>query len=298
MSMIDATRPDAVAAFEAARRRVHAEKRLSTLIGVGLFAVAVALSLVQADVSPAKLAAGVEKIGEYFDRLTPVLRRDVFFADWRTEGSLAYWFFNIRHYLELLWETIQIAILATAIGAFSALLLSFPAARNLAPARWISGLTRRHLEVCRTVPDLVIAQILVWSYGIGPVAGILALSIHTTGALGKLFSEIHENADMRPIEGMRAVGGNWFAQMRFGAAPQALPNILSYTLLRFEINVRSASVIGFVGAGGIGAELRHVINFNVYDEVAAIVLLILATVVLIDLASERIRRAFISGETH
>lgn len=298
MSTLDLAPPDAVAAFEEGRRRLRAEKRLSTFVGAGLFALVLGLSLIQADVSPTKLAAGVDKIGEYFDRLTPVLRWDTLLADWRTEGSIAYWFFNIRRYLELLWETIQIAILATALGAFSALLLSFPAARNLAPARWISALTRRYLEVCRTVPDLVIAQILVWSYGIGPVAGILALSIHTTGALGKLFSEIHENADMRPVEGMRAVGGNWFAQMRFGAAPQALPNILSYTLLRFEINVRSASVIGFVGAGGIGAELRHVINFNVYDEVGAIVLLILATVVLIDLASERIRRAFISGETH
>jgi phosphonate transport system permease protein len=298
MSTPDVAARDAVAAFEDARRRLRAEKRLSTLVGAGLFFAVLVLSLVQADVSPAKLGAGFEKIGEYFDRLTPILRRDVLFADWRTEGSIPYWFFNIRRYLALLWETIQIAILATAIGAFSALLLSFPAARNLAPARWISAATRRYLEVCRTVPDLVIAQILVWSYGIGPVAGILALAIHTTGALGKLFSEIHENADMRPVEGIRAVGGNWFAQMRFGAAPQALPNLLSYTLLRFEINVRSASVIGFVGAGGIGAELRHVINFNVYDEVGAIVLLILGTVVLIDLASERIRRAFISGDAH
>ena len=137
---------------------------------------------------------------------------------------------------------------------------------------WI---TRRLLEVMRSIPQVVLAFILVWPFGIGPLAGILAIGIHSTGALGKLFSEVNENADMRPVEGMRAAGGNWVEAVRYGMVPQVLPGFLSYALLRFEINVRSSTIIGFVGAGGIGQEFKRVIGFNIYEEVSAIAILIL-----------------------
>ena len=157
---------------------------------------------------------------------------------------------------------------------------------------WI---TRRLLEVMRSIPQVVLAFILVWPFGIGPLAGILAIGIHSTGALGKLFSEVNENADMRPVEGMRAAGGNWLEAMRYGMVPQVLPGFLSYALLRFEINVRSSTIIGFVGAGGIGQEFKRVIGFNIYEEVSAIAILILIIVMLIDLASERIRARVIGN---
>jgi phosphonate transport system permease protein len=144
---------------------------------------------------------------------------------------------------------------------------------------------------------VVLAFILVWPFGIGPLAGILAIGIHSTGALGKLFSEVNENADMRPVAGMQAAGGNWVQSLRYGVIPQVLPGFLSYVLLRFEINVRSSTIIGFVGAGGIGQELKRVIGFNIYEEVSAIAMLILVIVMLIDLASEWLRGWLIGSLT-
>jgi len=141
----------------------------------------------------------------------------------------------------------------------------------------------------RTVPDIVYALILVWTFGVGPLAGILAIALHTVGALGKLFAEVVENADSGPWDAMRAVGANWVKSVRFAILPQVMPNFLSYVLLRFEINVRGATVIGFVGAGGIGQELYSVISFNYYQEIGAIIVLIILTVSLIDLTSEWLR---------
>jgi phosphonate transport system permease protein len=141
----------------------------------------------------------------------------------------------------------------------------------------------------------VLAFILVWPFGIGPLAGIVAIAVHTTGTLGKLFCELNENADLRPVDGIRSVGGSWLAQIRYAIVPQVLPGFLSYALLRFEINVRSSTIIGFVGAGGIGQELKRVIGFNIYEEVSAICILILLIVVAIDLSSERIRHRFIGA---
>jgi phosphonate transport system permease protein len=151
------------------------------------------------------------------------------------------------------------------------------------------------LEGCRTIPELVYALIFVWAFGVGPLAGILAIAIHTIGALGKLFAEVIENADLGAADGVKCAGGNWVQQMRFGVLPQIAPNLLSYAILRFEINVRGASVIGFVGAGGIGQELYAVIAQNYYEEISAIVLMIIVTVSLIDLLSERLRRGLIEG---
>jgi phosphonate transport system permease protein len=153
--------------------------------------------------------------------------------------------------------------------------------------------TRRLMEVMRSIPQVVLAFILVWPYGVGPLAGILAIAVHTTGALGKLFVELNENADMRAVEGIKSVGGSWLAQVRYGVLPHVWPGFLSYALLRFEVNVRASTIIGFVGAGGIGAELKRVIGFNIYEEVSAICILILLIVVTIDLLSEQIRHRFI-----
>ena len=173
--------------------------------------------------------------------------------------------------------------------------LAFLAARNVATRPWLAAGIRRLLEACRTVPEIVIALILVWAFGIGALAGILAIAAHTTGALGKLFAEVVENADLGAADGVKCAGGNWVQQMRFGVLPQVLPNFLSYAILRFEINVRGASVIGFVGAGGIGQELYSVIAQNYYEEISAIVVLIIVTVALIDLASERLRKRLTEG---
>jgi phosphonate transport system permease protein len=254
-----------------------------------MLCAALVLSGWVSEVSPASLVAGAPRIGEYLVKLLPDLRVPVLFAGTGVQGSLAYWMYRLDLWLWLLFETSQMAALATLGGAAAAMLLCFPAAANLAPNRTVHFIFRRVLELFRSVPDIVYALILVWTFGVGPLAGILAIALHTVGALGKLFAEVVENADMRPWEAVHAAGGIWAHAVRFAILPQVLPNFLSYVLLRFEINVRGATVIGFVGAGGIGQELYSVISFNYYQEIGAVIVLIILAVSLIDLTSERLR---------
>jgi phosphonate transport system permease protein len=273
------------AAFQARRRT----RVVGGLGGCVVLCVALLLAAWVSEAYPSSLIAGAPRIGEYFWKLLPDLRPAVLFASTGTQGSLAYWMYRIDIWLWLLFETSQMAALATLSGALLAALLCFPAAINLAPNRAVHFVFRRVLELFRSVPDIVYALILVWTFGVGPLAGILAIALHTVGALGKLFAEVVENADMRPWEAVRATGGTWAHGVRFAILPQVLPNFLSYVLLRFEINVRGATVIGFVGAGGIGQELYSVISFNYYQEIGAIIVLIILAVSLIDLTSEKLR---------
>ncbi|WP_073133620.1 phosphonate ABC transporter, permease protein PhnE [Muricoccus roseus] len=279
------------ATFQEARRA----RRARLLLGLALFLAALLASAWMSEFHPATLAAGLPRAGDYFLRLLPDLRWATLFGGWETEGSIAFWFYRLDKWALLLLETANMAALATLGGGLVALLLSFLAARNTAPGAWSYRLARRGLEAMRTVPEIVYALILVWAFGVGPLAGILAIALHTTGALGKLFAEAIENADMGPWDGVRAAGGSWAQACRFAMLPQVAPNMISYLLLRFEINVRGASVIGFVGAGGIGQELYLVISQNYYEEISAIILLIVLVVAMIDLLSEALRRR-VSGE--
>ena len=284
-----------------AMQRSRMTETIMLVATVGLLFLAAA---VWTDFSPKKIFEGLPRIGEYFGKLlsieptrgadpVPVLAFGHVFGGVREPQSLAYWFYRIDVYAALLWQTVQMAIIATIMGFTAAFVLCFPATGTLMPLRVLVFFLRRVLEILRTVPQVVLAFIFVWPFGIGPLAGILAIGIHTTGALGKLFLELNENADLRAVEGIRAVGGSWLAQIRYGIVPQVLPGFFSYALLRFEINVRSSTIMGFVGAGGIGMELKRVIGFNIYEEVSAICILILLVVIILDLTSERIRHRFI-----
>src|SRR3954451_19748214 len=288
--------------FGALRRGGQVEPLLTFAIVTLLFVVAA----VWTDFMPDRVLHGLPRIGEYFGKLlsiepkrgadpVAVLAWSHLFGGVKEPQSVAYWFYRIDVYAKLLWQTIQMAMLATAIGFGCAVALCYPATRILVQNRAGVVVIRRLLEILRTIPQVVLAFILVWPYGIGPLAGILAIAIHTTGALGKLFVELNENADMRAVEGMKSVGGSWLAQIRYGVVPHVWPGFLSYALLRFEINVPSSTIIGFVSAGGIGQELKRVISFNIYEEVSAIVILILLIVVAIDLASAQIRQRFIGA---
>ena len=189
-----------------------------------------------------------------------------------------------------LHSLLTMACIAGAIGAF---FLCFLAAANVAPRRWLRLVVRRFCELCRTVPELVFALMFVIAFGLGPMAGVLAVAIHTLGALGKLFAEVVENIDMKPVEGVSATGAHWTAAMRYGALPQTLSNLVSYTLLRFEINVREAAVMGFVGAGGIGMDLIEAIRKFYYSDVSAILVLIVITVGIIDTLTGMVRHRLI-----
>lgn len=304
MSQIDLTgaaAPDPVGQFEAHRKQLRRDKLAMNILFAVLFLVALALSVQVSRFYPDRLAAGIPRIFEYFSTIMPQLELDKLFmgrneAGRAVPGSLTYWYTDFWLYIELIVETIFMALTATLLGATAAFLLCFPAARNLAPNTPIYWISRRFMEICRGVPEILYALILVFAVGIGPLAGVLAIAIHTAGALGKLFAEVNENASMRPVEGIKSVGGNWFEQMRYGVVPQVLPNFTSYTLLRFEINVRASSIVGFVGAGGIGQELNKVISLYSDDRVVAVLLLVVLTVTLIDLLSEQLRFHFIGRE--
>lgn len=233
------------------------------------------------------LAAGLPRLGEYLEKTIPTLRLDSLGSD------VGEWFGRWKIWAWLLLETVLIGFLATVFGVIGGLLLSFPASRNLSPKPWILWVTRRVLEISRTVPELVFALIFVFCFGVGPMAGVLAIALHSMGALGKLYSEANENIDMRPLDGVKSAGGTWADQMRWGALPQVIPNVISYTLLRFEINVRSSSIIGYVGAGGLGQELRTAISLQEYTNLSALFLIIFATVMLIDWVSEKLRHRII-----
>jgi phosphonate transport system permease protein len=236
------------------------------------------------------LGAGLPRLGDFIERTLPTLRWDSLGADF------AEWFWRWRVWVNLLFETILIAFMATLFGVIGGFLLSFPASRNLAPNTWVLWICRRYLEIARTVPDLVWALIFVFCFSVGPMAGVLAIGLHACGALGKLYSEVNENIDMRPLEGVKAAGGTWFDQIRYGAVPQVLPNIISYSLLRFEINVRSSSIIGYVGAGGLGQEFREALSLQEYTDLSALFLMIFVTIVVIDFGSERLRHQVIGLE--
>jgi phosphonate transport system permease protein len=206
------------------------------------------------------------------------------------------WFWGFSKWAKLIGETVVIAYLGTVIGTLGAFCLCFLAASNLATRTVTRQLTLRFLEFCRTVPELVFALLFVASFGLGPLPGVLALAIHTLGALGKQFCEVVENADMKPFEGVTATGATWSEGVRFAILPQVMSNFTSYGLLRFEINVRESAILGFVGAGGIGQELLVAVRRFYYSDVSAIVLMIVATVAIMDLATGAIRRRLLGEE--
>jgi phosphonate transport system permease protein len=194
-------------------------------------------------------------------------------------------------------ETLNIAAVATLLGALAAMALSLLATRGL--ARWprLIPVFRRTMDALRAIPEIVIALVLIFILGGGPVPAVIAIALHTGGALGKLFSEVAENADLKPVEGLQSVGATWGQRMWLGVIPQVAPNWLSYALLRFEINVRASAILGFVGEGGIGYDLKIAMQWGQgrYDEVVAIFALLFLTIVVIDQISDRYRRKLVTG---
>lgn len=192
-------------------------------------------------------------------------------------------------YLSEMLVTIQIAIWGTALAVLTAIPFGVLCAENIAPW-WINQPMRRLMDAARAINEMVFAMLFVVAVGLGPFAGVLALWIHTMGILAKLFSEAVEAIDHRPVEGIRATGANRFQEVVFGVIPQVLPLWISFSLYRFESNVRSATVLGIVGAGGIGQILWEYVRGFYYSETAAIIIIIVATVSLIDILSSRLRK--------
>ncbi|WP_127089649.1 phosphonate ABC transporter, permease protein PhnE [Aquabacter cavernae] len=279
--------PEQIAPLARLYDEAVAARRRHTYIVAAVILVGIVLSCWGGEVRPAVFAANAHRLGLYFWNILPVLR-------WETLGAdLAEWYWNLDGWLKLLFETVVIAYLGTVFGAIGAFCLCFLASANMMRNTLVRVSARRLLEFLRTVPEIVFALLFVVAFGLGAMPGVLALAIHTMGALGKLFAEVVENIDMKPVDGATAAGASWTQTVRFAVLPQVLSNFASYGLLRFEINVREAAIMGFVGAGGIGQDLVEAIRKFYYSDVSAILLLIIATVMIIDMVTERIRHALI-----
>lgn len=201
-------------------------------------------------------------------------------------------FHDWRIYVDEMLVTLQIALWGTVLAVVCAVPLGLLSSTNIAPA-WIYQPVRRVMDAARAINEMVFAMLFIVAVGLGPFAGVLALWVHTTGILSKLFSEAVESIDAQPVEGIRATGANALEEIVYGVIPQVLPLWISYSLYRFESNVRSATVVGMVGAGGIGVILWEIIRSFQYAETCAVMIIITVSVTVLDMISARIRQSFI-----
>jgi phosphonate transport system permease protein len=219
---------------------------------------------------------------------------------WRDAGNMGTFaadffppnFKEWRLYLDEMLVTVHIAVWGTVLSIVCAVPFGLLSSTNLVPA-WVYQPVRRLMDTGRAINEMVFAMLFIVAVGLGPFAGVLALWVHTTGVLAKLFSEAVEAIDPRPVEGVRATGALAIEEIVYGVIPQVLPLWISYSLYRFESNVRSASVVGMVGAGGIGVVLFEAIRGFQYAQTCALILIVIVFVTAIDLVSARIRERFI-----
>jgi len=244
------------------------------LVAWGLLLVLLAGSWRGADMRPFDLLRDAGNMATYAADFFPPR-----FDDWRL-------------YLQEMIITVQIALWGTILAVVFAVPLGLLSSANITPW-WIHQPIRRLMDAARAINEMVFAMLFIVAVGLGPFAGVLALFVHTTGILAKLFSEAVESIDSQPVEGIRATGANALEEIVYGIIPQVLPLWISYSLYRFESNVRSASVVGMVGAGGIGVILWEIIRGFQYAQTCAVMIIIVVTVTLIDMISARIRKSLI-----
>lgn len=247
---------------------------LGSLLGWGLLLAVLALSWKGADMRPLDLFRDSGNMAEYASGFFPPN-----FREWRVYAG------------EML-ITLQIAIWGTVLAVLCAIPFGLLSSANIAPA-WVYQPVRRAMDAARAINEMVFAMLFVVAVGLGPFAGVLALWVHTTGILAKLFSEAVEAIDPQPVEGIRATGASKLEEIVYGVVPQVLPLWISYSLYRFESNVRAAAVVGMVGAGGIGVVLWEIIRGFYYAETCAVLIIIVLTCSVIDLLSAKIRKQFI-----
>lgn len=267
--------PPSAAALERLRLQADLERpRWWQHVAWAALALLLAWAWRGAEMRPLDLARDAGNIGRYAADFFPPD-----FRDWRIYAS------------EMI-VTLHIAIWGTLLAIVAAVPMGLLSAANLTPV-WVHQPVRRLMDACRAINEMVFAMLFIVAVGLGPFAGVLALAVHTTGTLAKLFSEAVESIDPRPVEGLRATGAHPLVEIAYGVLPQVMPLWLSYTLYRFESNVRSASVVGMVGAGGIGVVLYEVIRGFQYAQTCAVLIVLILSVTLIDLASAVLRRRLI-----
>lgn len=253
-------------------------------LSAGAIALAVIMTLhwsaQGAQLSISELAQGLPQIGDFLARTVP--------PDLTILPRL----------LAPAVETLQIAIWGTLLGVFMAVPLSFLAARNLSRNRFVFHGTRQFLNITRSINELILALIFVSAVGLGPFPGVLALALHGMGMLGKFFAESIEEIDQGPIEALQATGARPLQVIVFGVLPQVITAWIAVVLYRFEVNLRSATVLGMVGAGGLGFELVSSLKLFKYQETATCIIVITVMVIIADAASSRLRSAIQRGSSH
>lgn len=281
------------------------------LVSLSLFIVVLAWAFQGVRIKPAELFQGIPQIGQTLARMLPpdfsklTERRYYFFPQDLTWAELLLplplaqsqartkerWWNNIfpQTVLGATLETVQMALAGTFMALVVAFPLGFLAARNTTPHPFVYHSVRSVLNLLRTIPDLALGLLFVAAVGLGAFAGTLALAIHTATVLGKLLSESVENIDEGVVEAIRATGAGYTQIVSFAVLPQILPDLISFTLYRLETNIRAASVLGLIGAGGIGYLMNASFRTFQYQEAAAIVLVLIALVMLVDYVSSRLR---------
>jgi len=253
------------------RRMARIKKTVTFLIIIAL----VWISIVQTGFSLSTILTGLPNMRSLIDEMFP--------PDWSYFSSIT----------EPMLATIRMAVLGTTFGAIFAIPVALLASRNVAKIPVVYQIARFIMNLIRTVPELLLAALFVPIFGIGEVSGILAISVFSFGIIAKLLYESIEAIDPGPLEAMTAVGANKVQWIFYGVVPQVVAHFMSYTLYSFEINVRAAAVLGYVGAGGIGLTLNNALSFYQYDRVLTIILYTFLVVLLIDLISNRIREKLI-----
>jgi phosphonate transport system permease protein len=249
-------------------------KWIRQLVMLGLFISVLAWSWKGAEMNPFALIKDAGNMAVFSKGFFPPD-----FSEWRL-------------YVKEMIVTIQIAIWGTVLSVLCSIPFGLLSSSNIAPP-WVYQPVRRLMDACRAINEMVFALLFVVAVGLGPFAGVLALFVHTTGTLSKLFSEAVEAIDPRPVEGIRSTGASALQEITFGVIPQVTPLWISYSLYRFEANVRSATVLGIVGGGGIGMVLWELIRSFNYKSTCAVLLIIIIVVSLLDVASGKLRKAFI-----
>ena len=275
------------------RRRVYTGLLLILLVVMLIGGVRIA-----EDANAGPLLSGLPRIFDYpYDILSQAYAKG--WAFWAVPFTVQHPENGIQHtYFYYLIETINMALVSTLIGFALGSTISILASRNLVKNRTIVWVTRRFTDIARAFPEIVIALFLIFIFGKNPIAAVAAIAFHTTGALSKLFSEVNENADMKAWEGLEASGANWIQKVWFGIIPQVWPNWISYALLRFEINVRASAILGFVGAGGLGQQFKTFVDWKFGADISAIIMLLIATIITIDILSTWARHHFIGDQAH
>jgi phosphonate transport system permease protein len=277
-------------ALKEACRRAARAKRLQVFAGAACLLILIGLSAIEAEVDPNTFLAKIGGFTSYFDRMATL---DSGARVWTDPAA---WFWSFKRSARLLGETILMAYVGTLTGAIAALALNFVAS-PISPGERGSCSRRAGCSNSAAPSRTSCSHSSSLSPSASaPLQGVLALALHTSGALGKQFFETTENIDMKPVEGLRAVGASYVQVIHYAALPQVLASFASFALLRFEINVRAATVLGFVAAGGIGQDLMEAIRKFYYSDVSAILVLIIAVVMTIDISTQYLRRALLTED--